>query len=171
MDALFSRRPAARQAARLHHRPSVHPTVTATPKQAETRAEVTTSDSGPAATSSPPETRPPWVNPGGISSQWCVTRTIGGLAGIGGQSGEADQEPLPGAQVEPGERLVEQEQLRVAHERPGQQHLLALALRDHPERAIAEVAHAAERQKPVRLLPVLRPCTGSTTSRAPHAGR
>src|ERR1700677_2400625 len=76
---------ARRQEARLHQRPSVQPTVTATPKQADTRAEVTTSGSGPDATSRPPETRPPWVNPGGISSQWCVTRTIGGLTGSGAQ--------------------------------------------------------------------------------------
>ena len=59
----------ARQTARLHQRPSVHPTVTASPKQSETRAEVTTSDSGPDATSAPLETRAPWVKPGGISSQ------------------------------------------------------------------------------------------------------
>ena len=65
------RSPAGRaaQRARLHHRPSVHPTVTSTPKQAETRAEVTTSHNGPDATSCPPETSPPWVKPGGISSQ------------------------------------------------------------------------------------------------------
>ena len=68
----FGRRAAsapARHTARLHQRPSVHPTVTASPKQSETRAEVTTSDSGPDATSAPLETSAPWVKPGGISSQ------------------------------------------------------------------------------------------------------
>src|ERR1700722_16784128 len=86
----FGRRaasPSAPHTARLHQRPSVHPTVTASPKQSETRAEVTTSDSGPDATSAPLETSAPWVKPGGISSQWCVTRTIGGLARAGGRDG------------------------------------------------------------------------------------
>src|ERR1700727_2683001 len=46
------------QRARLHQRPSVQPTVTGRPKQAETRAEVTTSDNGPEATNSPPATSP-----------------------------------------------------------------------------------------------------------------
>jgi hypothetical protein len=55
--------------ARLHHRPSRWPTVTATSKQAETKEEVTTSSSAPAATNPPWRTRPAWVNPRGISSQ------------------------------------------------------------------------------------------------------
>src|ERR1700722_5365777 len=46
------------QRARLHQRPSVQPTVTGRPKQAETRAEVTTSANGPEATNSPPKTNP-----------------------------------------------------------------------------------------------------------------
>src|ERR1700683_2836584 len=61
--------PGALQTARLHHRLSGCTTVTAPSKRADTRAEVTTSGSGPDATSAPPETRPPWVKPGGISSQ------------------------------------------------------------------------------------------------------
>jgi hypothetical protein len=43
----------ADQVARLHHRPAVHPTVTGTPKQAETRSDVTTSHNGPAAINAP----------------------------------------------------------------------------------------------------------------------
>ena len=41
------------QTARLHHRPSVQPTATATSKQADTFAEVTTAESGPDASKLP----------------------------------------------------------------------------------------------------------------------
>ena len=72
----------ATQTARLHHRPSVQPTVTATPKQC---GDVAPRSRPRVAVPTPPvdhpTTRPPWLNPGGISSQWCVTRTIGGLPG------------------------------------------------------------------------------------------
>ena len=107
--------------------------MTATSKQADTFSDVITSSSGPAAMSDPARTRPPWVNPGGISSQWCVTRTTGGLASSAASEREPHEQALAGAQVEAGEGLVEQEELGIAHQRPGQQDLLALALRDHPE--------------------------------------
>lgn len=44
-------------------------------------------------------------------------------------------EPFAGAQVEAGSRFVEHEELGVAHHRPGQQHLLALAFGEHAVRA------------------------------------
>ena len=69
------------QTARLHQRPSVRPTVTATPKHAETASEVIARVRGPEATRCPARMRAPWVNPGGISSQWCVTRTTTGPPG------------------------------------------------------------------------------------------
>jgi len=75
-------------------------------------------------------------------------------ARVGGHRGEADQEALPGTEIEPSEGFVEQEQFRVTHQRPGQEHLLAFAFRNHPEWTIAELGHPAESQKPVGLLPV-----------------
>ena len=117
-------------------------------------------------------TRAPWVNPGGISSQWCVTRTIGGLPGR--RPGRRDAgASAPGAQVETGEGLVEQHQLGIAHERAGQQHLLALAFRDHPEGAVAELPHATAASSRVRPLPILRripvpPRLESSVSSAGH---
>ena len=110
---------------------------------------------GPAAMRDPARTRPPWVNPGGISSQWWVTRTSGGLAASARQRAEPHEQALAGAQVEAGEGLVEQEELGIAHQRPGQQDLLALALGDHPEGPVRDVADAALGEQPVRLLPVV----------------
>ena len=49
-------------------------------------------------------------------------------ARVRGDGGQADQEPFPGSEIEAGKRLVEEEEFRIAHERPGQQHLLALPL-------------------------------------------
>ena len=47
---------------------------------------------------------------------------------VGGQRGQPADQLLPPGQVEPGRRLVEQQQLRVGHQRPGDLHPLALAL-------------------------------------------
>src|SRR6266702_1828717 len=64
--------------------------------------------------------------------------------GIAGQLGEPPQQVLAAAQVEPRGRLVEQQQLRVGHQRPGDLHPLALALRQRGELAPDQV-RAAER--------------------------
>ena len=50
-----------------------------------------------------------------------------------GQAAQPDQQPLASAQVQAGEGLVEEQELRVAHECPGQQDLLTLPFGDDPE--------------------------------------
>jgi hypothetical protein len=62
--------------------------------------------------------------------------------GIAGQLGEAPQQVLPPAQVEPGGRLVEQQQLGVGHQRPGDLHPLALTLGEGREPAPDQVRAA-----------------------------
>ncbi len=126
------------QVARLHHRPSVQPTETCTPKHEDTRAEVTTSQSGPDATKAPLDTRPPWVNPSGISSQWCVTRTIGGLSGSAARTPSWTSSRLACAQVQSRKGFVQHQDLGVAHQSPSEEDLLALALRDHAEGTVPD---------------------------------
>ena len=141
--------------------------VTGTAKHADTATRSSPRVSGPAAMSRPCRTRPPWVNPGGISSQWWVTRTTGGLAGSRGQRGQPDEQPLAGAQIEPGERLVEQDELGIAHQGPGQEYLLALALRDHPERPVARYSPTPPRaSRSSARSQSAGSCSVSTTSRA-----
>src|SRR5487761_1736502 len=65
-------------------------------------------------------------------------------AGIAGQRGQPPQQVLPAAQVQPGGGLVEQQQLGIGHQRPGDLHPLALALRQRREPAPDQV-RAAER--------------------------
>ena len=48
------------------------------------------------------------MKPGGISSTWWVTSTIGGDVGVGGQRRQRRHELLAAAEVEPGGGLVEQ---------------------------------------------------------------
>ena len=89
---------------------------------------VSTSATGPRATTRPRLTRAAWVVPRGICSMWWVTRTIGGgrHRRLGRRPGD---QSFPGPEVESGRRLVQQEELGPAGRRPGQQDLLALALR------------------------------------------
>ena len=61
-------------------RPAVRRTP-ATPKASDTAASVSTSSTGPAPPARPARSRAAWVTPGGISSRWWVTRTMGGTAG------------------------------------------------------------------------------------------
>ena len=83
-----------------------------------------------------------WVVPTGISSTWWVTSTLAGRVGTAGQPGQAAQQILASAEVHPGGRLVQQQQLRVGHQRPGDLNPLALALAQRPELALAQVGHA-----------------------------
>ena len=57
------------------------------------------------------------------------------------------------AQVKAGERFVEQEQLRLAHQRPRQQDLLSLALGDDPEGSVPDLPDAAPGQQAGRPSP------------------
>jgi hypothetical protein len=100
------------------------------PKVLERFSSVITWGSGPDATSLPPRSSRAWVNPGGISSTWWETRTVAG------------HQVLTSAEVESGRRLVEQEQLRVGHQRAGDLYPLALPLAQSAEGAGAEVPDA-----------------------------
>ena len=61
---------------------------------------------------------------------------------VGGELAEAAHEVLAPAEVEAGGRLVEQHQLGVGHQRPGDLHALALALGQRAEAAVGEVVGA-----------------------------
>ena len=52
----------------------------------------------------------------------------GGTAGICGQDTQPGDETFPRPEVEPGRRLIEQEQFRLAHQRTGQEDMLAFTL-------------------------------------------
>ena len=71
-----------------------------------------------------------------------------------GEGSELNQQAFPSAQVQPGEGLVEQDELGIAHECPCQEDLLALTLRDHPEGPFPDVPHAGSAQQIVSPLPV-----------------
>ena len=58
------------------------------------------------------------------------------------QVGQARHQVLAATQVQARGRLVEQQHLRVGHQRPGDQRALALALGQRAERALGEVADA-----------------------------
>ena len=97
------------------------------PKHSLRLASVSVVASGPGASTRPCRRSSAWVKPGGISSTWWVTSTAGGAVRVGGQGGEGRHELLAAAEVEAGGRLVEQHQPGLGHQRPGQQHPLALA--------------------------------------------
>ena len=111
------------------------------------------------------------MKPGGISSQWWVTRTSGGLAGSSASVGQVDQKAFAGAEIQAGEGFVQQDHLGIAHQGPGQEHLLALALRDHAERPLPQVAHSAALEQLVGPFPVVTRVACSTRSRAHRVGR
>src|SRR5690606_41231676 len=69
----------------------------------------------------------------------------------------ADQVPHLGllAVVEAGARLVEEQQIRLAGERPGDLHPALLAVRQGPGRAVPVAAQADEVEPVVRLLGAL----------------
>ena len=128
--------------------------VTATPKQAETVSERSTSSIGPAATKRPARSRAACVIPAGISSAWCVTSTIGGVHGSAASEARLASRRSRAPMSRPGRRLVEQEELRPAHERAGEQHVLALALGDDAELPVADAAlpaHPGVGEQPVGL--------------------
>ena len=74
------------------------------------------------------------VVPGGISSTWWVTTTNGGRSGSAARSSSAATSCSRPPRSRRGGRLVEQDHRRVVHQRPGQQHALALARRQRAER-------------------------------------
>src|SRR4051794_11923319 len=75
-------------------------------------------------------------------------------ATVGRQVAEQSLEPGRADGIEPVERLVEQKQLGVLHERTGDQDALALAAGQAAERLVREVAHANSVERIERLSPL-----------------
>ena len=111
----------------------------ASPKVSDSDSAVTTSSTGPESTTRPSRSSSAWVKPGGISSTWCETSTVAGESGSRASSGQRRDQVLAPAEVEAGGRLVEQQQLGVGHQRPGDLHPLALALAEGAEGALGQV--------------------------------
>ena len=136
--------------------------------------------SAPAASSTssigPERSTRPWrsistcVDVGGMSSTWCVTTTVGGASGIGGEVVERLDELLATAEVEAGRRLVEEHDGRVVHQRAGEQHPLALARRQRLERPLGEAGDAHPLEAVERPGVVVGRCTCATTARARRTG-
>ena len=122
-------------------------TTSGSPNVLERLSPVSVSASRPCATTPPSRSSSAWVKPGGISSTWWVTSTSAGASGSCASSASRPHQVLPPAQVEPGGGLVEQQQLRVGHQRPGDLHPLALALGEGAVGAVGEAADAELRQQ------------------------
>ena len=94
---------------------------------------------GPALTMRPCFSSRAWVKPGGISSTWWVTRTIAGAPSAVASSAEGADQVFATRKVQTGRRLVEEHQLGVRHQGPGDLDALALTLGQGAEGAVAEV--------------------------------
>ena len=104
------------------------------------------------------------MKPGGISSTWCETSTVAGESGSQGEHATGGDQVLAAPEVEPGGRLVEEQQLGVGHQRAGDLHPLALPLAEGAERAVdqvrrADLAQQARGPLVVELVVVLAPAT------------
>ena len=108
------------------------------------------------------------MKPRGISSTWWVTRTSGGLVSSSASVAKPRHEVLAGAEVEAGGGLVEDEQLRIGHERARELHLLLLAARERAEHSSRERRHAEAVEQRRALARGLRRCRCATTPRAPR---
>ena len=132
--------------------------------------------SGRPRTARPPRPGPPastsaWSKPGGISSRWCETRTIPAGRGVAGQRGQVGEQRLARGEVEAGGRLVEQEQVRVRHQRPGDRDAPPLAGGQRPERLVRDRRHPDPRRARPGRGPGPRRRTRATTARWRRCGR
>ena len=82
------------------------------------------------------------MKPGGISSTWWVTSTVAGDISSMASDDSVETRSSRPPRSRPGGRLVEQQQLGVGHQRPGDLHPLALALAQGAEGAVAQAARA-----------------------------
>ena len=83
--------------------------------------------------------------PGGSSSTWWVTSTEAGASGSSANPGQPPQQVLAAAEVHARGRLVEQQQLRIGHQRPRDLHPGPLAL---AQRAVGALGQAADAERP-----------------------
>ena len=111
---------------------------------------VTTLRFAPEAKTRPSFMRRAWVKAGMISSAWWVTRTSDGPAAAPGEHVHEAQEFLAGDRVQPRAGLVEDEEPRPGHERAGDQHPLALALRKVSPFPLGEGQGADGQEEPPR---------------------
>ena len=119
-------------------------TVTATPKVSETAADDSVAEIGPAATTAP------------VAQEQRVGEAGRDLLEVVGdhhertlplrQLAEHRHQRLASAEVEAGAGLVEQEELGVGHEEPGDEHPLALALGEGGQ-LLTDVAGAPDRMR------------------------
>ena len=129
-------------AARAAYRPPFRSSASGIPNVTLSRSGVSTSSSSPAATTRPLRSSRPCVTPGRDLLDVVGDQHHGRRVRVGGQRGQPADQLLPAGQVEPGRRLVEQQQLRVGHQRPGDLHPLALALGQRAEPAVGQLLHA-----------------------------
>ena len=151
-------------------RPSAWSTTSGTSNAPDRVSAVSTSSIGPAAKTLPARSSRTCVKPGGISSTWCVTSTSDRRPRVAGQLGQRRDQLLAAAEVQAGGGLVEQQQLGVGHERPGDLHALALALAEGAEVPVGQVGDAERRQQVrgarlVERLVLLAPATGDAVRR------
>ena len=92
--------------------------------------------SGPTATIAPWRSTRACPKPGGISSTWCDTRTMATGFGSAARSARSLEEGFAGAQVQAGRRLVQEQQVRLRHQRAGDRGPPPLAGRQRAERVI-----------------------------------
>ena len=102
---------------------------------------------------------------GGISSTWWVTVDRGAARVIGGDGAERRDHRLAPRQVERRGGLVQHHQLGVGHQRPREQHALALALREIAEPPLQEAAAAEPLEEPARRARCRRPAAGRAVAR------
>ena len=129
-------RSAGRVASGAVQRPSCRSTSSGSPNASpSTSSRRTSRRSAPAATRAPSRSTRAWPNPRGISSRWCETRTIPRGRSPAASRLEVGEQHLAGREVEAGRRLVEDQHVRIGHERPGDRGPPPLAGRQRPERA------------------------------------
>ena len=112
------------------------------PNVAERFSSVSTSSSSPAATTRALAQQQPVAEARRDLLDVVRHQDRGRRVRVHGQHGQRRDEVLAAAEVEAGGRLVEEEQLGVGHQRPGDLHPLALALAEGPERPVGQLGDA-----------------------------
>ena len=158
---------------RAQNRPSRRSTAIGIPYARPRTSALTTSSIGPAATARPSARTSACPKPGGISSTWCDTSTIDSGRALVREPGEVADQRLSCPEVQPCSRLVEQQQVGVGHERPGDRHAPPLPAGQGPERMVrhARDPEALDQRRgtdPVRVVVHVPPRGECRVARAEH---
>ena len=129
-------------AARAAYRPPFRSSASGIPNVRREVCEVSTSSISPAATTWPSRSSIAVGEAGRDLLDVVGDQHRGRRVRVGGQPASRRDQVLPAAQVHAGRRLVEQQQLRVGHQRAGDLHPLALALAQGAELAVGQLPHA-----------------------------